>query len=89
MDDDPFHRRPPLSPFLEEVRRVREPASLVATVGAILGGLALAFPFGCVMAFMRREWNEFGGLFGPGSILAGMAVTGLVMIGLAVYRRWG
>ena len=89
MDDDPSNRRPPLSPFLEDVRRAREPAGLVATLGAILGGLVLMFPFGCVMALMRREWNEFGGLLGPGAILAGMAVTGLVMIVLAVYRRWG
>nr|WP_244422949.1 hypothetical protein [Bradyrhizobium sp. ORS 278] len=89
MDDDPFNRRPPLSPFLEEVRRARAPAGLTATIGAILGGLALMFPFGCVMALMRREWNEFGGLFGPGAILAGMAVAGLVMIVLAVRRRWG
>jgi hypothetical protein len=50
MDDDPFNRRPPLSPFLEDVRRAQEPAGLVATLGAILGGLVLMFPFGCVMA---------------------------------------
>ncbi|MGY3449230.1 hypothetical protein [Bradyrhizobium sp. USDA 4353] len=89
MDDDPFHRRPPLSPFLEEVPRAREPASLVATVGAILTGLALAFPFGCTMAFMRREWHEFGGFFGPGAFLALAALVGLARIAWAVYRRWG
>ncbi len=88
--NDPDDHRPSLSPFLQEVRRVREPpARLMATLGAILGGLALMFPFGCTMAFMRREWNEFGGLFGPGAILAGMAVAGLVVIVLAVRRRWG
>ncbi|MGY4304824.1 hypothetical protein ACVIJ6_002067 [Bradyrhizobium sp. USDA 4369] len=86
--NDPDHR-PPLSPFLEEVRRTREPVSLAATIMAILGGLVLAFPFGCVMVVMRREWNEFGGFFGPGAILAGMAVAGIVMIALAVRRRWG
>ncbi|MFN5690422.1 MAG: hypothetical protein ACK46T_40505, partial [Bradyrhizobium sp.] len=58
MDDDPFNRRPPLSPFLEDVRRAQEPAGLVATLGAILGGLVLMFPFGCVMALMRREWAK-------------------------------
>ncbi|UFZ02050.1 hypothetical protein LQG66_22395 [Bradyrhizobium ontarionense] len=69
--NDPDDRRPILSPFLQELPRVRQPVSLLATVLAVLGGLALLFPVGCVFAMFRSDIVA-GGLSGPGLILVGL-----------------
>ncbi|CCD86551.1 conserved protein of unknown function [Bradyrhizobium sp. ORS 285] len=85
MDDDPFHRRPPLSPFLEEVRRPREPVSGATTLLQILIALTgLILPAGIFFAFKLEMVR--GGLFGPIWAVIVLAVPSVGLIAWALYR---
>ncbi|MGJ4953794.1 hypothetical protein [Bradyrhizobium sp. HKCCYLS20291] len=87
MDDDPFHRRPPLSPFLEEVRRPREPVSRMTTLRRVLTGIFALLPTAFVFAVFNWEMLH-GGLFGPIWVVIATGAAPLLYIVWALYRGW-